>query len=735
MNVPRHVVVLAAVLLAANTSSAQNTQRKRADSLVTAALAVARAGDTTEAIKLLDKARKTDDKNATAAYQYGLLLAHTTAMGFGDIITRQRAVSSLNHAIDLDGNNAWAYLELGKLRLKMPFMRLGAETSFQRALDIAKRTGDNNAIAEINFEIGQIYDRRYRTMADRHQIMGNANILNPLEAQYTPQYVEDFLRENAVAVPDAGELDGDKAEGYYRETLRLKPGHEEAAASFAAILYDRKRYREMAAVTREAVNASPNSSRIRLALGLALYRLRDYKAANVELEMAVTLMTDRERNMVASLGPIVRPAELGSYDKMDAESRAAFDNQYWKLRDPLYLTPLNEERLAFLARVSYADLFFTTPPDPVIRGALTNRGEIILRYGEPPVVATFAPDVQNKNDGESIAKVTTLWWYPESGLRFVFVGPPAMSTAIFAGDFASYAKDLAGTVPVHFDHLADDLHIDTIPVQIARFRGTNAANTRVEVHADVPTNKLTDVAGVMQMPIETGFMIFDPARNMLVDVLDTVTVKSGEQNGRIRSWDRQFKPGEYGYSIEALEPQAMRSARARGALTIGAFPAGQFALSDVLVGTALENPDVELRRREDLHMRVVPENALDPGQPLALYWESYGAKPDSNGTVHLQVEVGLTVLSVDRPPQMHVQVLGKLADLLRVSAEGERKVSFTYTRTVAAPPASDDRILHALTVELGGAIPAEYELDIAVTDLETGKTAHTSHALRVRRPQ
>lgn len=733
--VPRHIFAVLVALFAAGTASAQSASQQRADSLLRAARATAKAGDTAQAIKLLERATKSDEKNAEAHYLHGVFMSRTTSMGFKDLWRRNSAVASLQKAIDLDTKNAWAFLELGMLRLKMPGMRIAAEQSFQKALAVAITSKDPAAIAQINYEIGQIYDRRYRTSADRRMIVGDAQVLNPLEVLYTPGYVETFLKENALALPESGEIDAARAEVYYRESLKAKPGHEDASVGLAAILYAHQRYAEMAAVAREAVNADSTGARSHMALGLALIKLHDNSRANAILEQAVALLSDRERRIVASLSPIVRPNEAKDYNKLDGPSREAFDRQYWLFNDPLYMTTLNEQRLAYMGRVAYADLFFTTPPDPVVRGALTDRGGIVLRYGEPPVIATFPPDVQFKNNGQSLAKVTTLWWYPESGLKFVFIGPPAMSTALFAEDYAAYAKDLAASVPVRYEHLADELKIDTIPLQIARFRGDNPWNTRVEVHAAVPTNKLAAASGVVAMPIETGFMIFDQMRNMLVDAHDTVKVRTDDTQGRLRSWDRQFRPGEYGYSVEALEPQANRAARARGALQIVAFPAATFALSDVLVGTNLINAGEDLRRRADLKMKVLPDVTLDPGQQLGLFWESYGAKPSRDGAVRMRIEIALTVLAVDRAPVLHIRALGAIADKLGVSAEGERKVSLSYERTVAAPSAADDRVLHAIAVEMTGAPPAEYLLEITVTDLETGKTARTSHALHLRRSQ
>jgi hypothetical protein len=330
-----------------------------------------------------------------------------------------------------------------------------------------------------------------------------------------------------------------------------------------------------------------------------------------------------------------------------------------------------------------------------------------------------------------MAQMTTLWWYPEILLKFVFTGPPAFSNARFAGDFQNYANDLRAEQPVRYDNLVDDLKVDTVPLQIARFRGNNPQNTRVEFHAAVPVHTLAKVAGVESVPIETGLWILDAARRPEVDARDTVRVMASTTAPAIRSWARQFRPGEYAYRVEALEAQSNRAARAGGALSIGSFDAGSFTMSDVLLGTALKTPNV--RRRDELDMTVLPDHTLDPGQTLGLYWESYGAQ-SRDGGIAVQVELSVTVLQLNRPNIAHIRAMGALADRLGVSQEGTSRVTMKWTHMAPVVVTGDDRQYHVMELDLGDAPPARYQLELKLTDLVSGKTTHTAHVFNIRRP-
>jgi hypothetical protein len=261
-------------------------------------------------------------------------------------------------------------------------------------------------------------------------------------------------------------------------------------------------------------------------------------------------------------------------------------------------------------------------------------------------------------------------------------------------------------------------------------------NTRVEMYAAVPMAKLAAGSGLVNAPIETAFMIMDGGRRRQVDQRDTAIVAGDTvKPARVRAWGRQFRPGEYAYRLEALEPQAMRGARATGSFSISSFPTGVFSSSDILIGTGMSDPPAEPKRRDDVNISVSPDNSIPVGQTLALYWESYGAKPSAEGSVRLKIDIRLNVLNVERAPMLHAKILGAFADRLGVSAKGDDAANVSYTRVSPAPASSDDRLLHALNIQIDDAPAAEYLLELTMTDLESGQVTKMSRKLRLRRAQ
>src|SRR6185503_7466814 len=103
------------------------------------------------------------------------------------------------------------------------------------------------------------------------------------------------------------------------------------------------------------------------------------------------------------------------------------------------------------------------------------------------------------------------------------------------------------------------------------------------------------------------------------------------------------------------------------------------------------DPPSEPKRRDDVDISVSPDNSIVAGQTLALYWESYGAKPSADGTVRLKIDLRLNVLDLERAPVLHAKIIGGLADRLGLSSKGDDAVIVSYNRTSPAPASSDDR--------------------------------------------
>ena len=734
---------LAVLAIARGEASAQSAVNTRADSMIVSALERARSGDTTAAVRTLKRATKVAPKHAPAHYHLGVMLSRGTQLGVSDLLQRREAWQRISRALDLDHNNPFYLLELGRIRLKTPLLRIDAERLFGRALKAAEERKDPKVLADVLWELGQIDERRYQSVANRHMFTGPSPAFDAAVAMNDWHYTPDFLAQQARAVPDAGELDFRKAEYRYRGALAAWPGHACAAHGLMGLLYERGRHEEMVRLATELRAAQGSEPRLWFSLGLALHRLDRDREAEQAFYTALARSTPEDRTSILDLQDVLRPKDADEYKRLTDAERLQVDSTFWALADPVKLTGVNEARVEFLSRIAYSDLRFSAAEFGSI-GWKTDRGTVVLRYGEPPVVATFAPVSSGVtdaygNDSDAVGRVTTVWWYPSTKLRFVFVGPPAMNSARFAAEFRSYAADARFVTPLRFDNIERLTHVDSVSMQVVRFRPVASAQgaragAEVLFFADLPTSRMLKPLDLAQSSIETGLFVSDPRRRDVVARRDTSLVRvAGDDAVSARTWSQHLAPGGYVYRVEAREPGSGRSARAQSPLSIDPFPPTTLTMSDLLVASGLtaKAGSSSIRSYNDILVRPNASMTFRRGDTLHVYWENYGITPDAERNGKIRVNLALRADKLDRGQALHARVLGGISDAVGLSAEGENQVALQFDRTVAVD--AEDRVANHLALDLGSVPFASYTLELTVTDLTSGRKVVQQRVITVPR--
>jgi GWxTD domain-containing protein len=699
-----------------------------ADSLIAAAERLTSAGDTSAALKVLAAATRAAPGYARAYYARGALLTRTASLGFGDMLQRREAKKMVMHALELDADNPLYLIELGRLKLKTPLLRVEAERMFRRAEHEAIARGDPLIIAEVEWELGLIHERRYQTAEDRRLVAGSGGVdqFDADQAVNDWRYTAQFLNTQTSPIEEKGEIDRRLAEQHYRSALAAAPAHEGAFDGLAALLYGDGRFEEMARLAGDAGRARPKAARPRLVLGLADHRLGRDAEAERAFDVGLALLPAATRADMTDLAQILPTREGAGYRSLDATSRSEFDRVFWLVADPLQLTPENEARVEFLARVTWATLRFSSDEFSP-QGWRTDRGQIMVRYGEPPVRATFAPEIGLT--AAVVGRVTTVWYYPDAKQTFVFYGPPAMNTASFAGDFFALAEDAQITQPSRFNNLPS-LRVDSIPVQVTRFRGDSAGRVDVFVAADVPARQLMEGSDLAHASREDAFTVTTIDGRHSLTVLDTVSVRMSGPAVYTRSWQRELPAGNYAYRVETRVASSGRGARARAELVLVPFTAGQFASSDLLVARRLE-PRAGVVPHGLADFAVAPDASLSYGRndTLNVYWETYGVRPDSSGVGRLRIELTLRLDEINRGRNVIVRAFGGVLDASGLSAEGDSRTSLRFDRAV--PVGTGDRAPSYLSLDLRGAPPGAYTLLVRTTDLVSGRSVEKQRHLTI----
>ncbi|MDZ7332880.1 MAG: GWxTD domain-containing protein [candidate division KSB1 bacterium] len=100
------------------------------------------------------------------------------------------------------------------------------------------------------------------------------------------------------------------------------------------------------------------------------------------------------------------------FKKLDLAGKREFLKNFWKSRDPIPATPINERKEEYFRLLEYANANFSVGNKP---GWKTDQGRVLLVYGQPDEVERFPSD--------SDTKAYQIWHYYsiEGGVIFVFV--------------------------------------------------------------------------------------------------------------------------------------------------------------------------------------------------------------------------------------------------------------------------------------------------------------------------
>lgn len=704
---------------AAQISRARDELRRGIDAYV--------RGDTAGALVLFDRAIELDPQLAEAHFQRGQLLARRSSSKALDFEDRKLAQESLETAIRYDPDNPMYMLELGKLMLKQQ-IRLDAERVLNRALDAAGRA-DAATLAEVHFQLGLMRETQWLRFSMRHNLPFNIARLDADLAADDARYVWNLL-DRSHHIADGGADDRERMLHHFRTAIRANPAHVGANAHLLAYLYDEGLIDEYLAVARQFVRAASSSPEAYLALGLGLHRAGKVDEASGAFELALTLMEPDVRADFENITRIMTKDAEEAYSGLSREQQAEFRDRFWSKADPLFLTPANEYRIEYMARMAYADMRFGLS-EYGIRGWETDRGLIYVRYGEPLRKATFSPTSTASTDFDAAGRITTVWSYGVRGPVFVFRQNPGYRRATFAGDFRFYAEDYRSIQPTSLSAPSLPERYD-LPVQVARFRGAGGAMD-VEVHSLVPLDRLGEKAGVADGEVELGLFVQDDAAAELQRETRTEHVAFRGDSAalaRLESW-RITLPAKRQYlvGVEAREPLTWHAAVGRVTIDGKEFPAGTLGVSDMLLAYDVEPLTADAAARHEFRIAPNPAMRYRADEPVALYFEIYNLLPDSDQFASYEVELVVSVEEIERKGPAIAKIIGDLADKWGLTREGTDAVQLRFRKE--AHVLARDMIPEFFKIQFPDAPPGRYGLKLTVRDRNANRTATTERVFWV----
>jgi len=708
------LVVLALSLLPASVSGAQT------------------APDSATMLRQLDEAVRANPDDHAAWYRRGMLawaiaraqrrVADVEPATGPSLL--QVAESSLQRAAKLDEDEPRYLIELGRFRWSSTasMTRRRAGGMYERALSMARKQHDSTAMAEALAALGVIAWRRYEGVADRHiysAIFKDPDGEGLIDDERAIAYFVENASKLTASKHWSGQREYDVAWKLFDQALAADPSNRRARAGRYTMLVDRQRWEEARHEAMLHLRSAPRDPLSWLTRGLAAHQLRAEDEATVAFDSALAWLPPHERERLDALGRVLSPRDGREHAKLPASERMMSERLYWLMSDPLWLTRANEHRLEYLSRVTAAELRWSVEEFD-LRGADTDRGDLLVRYGPPPAVISFPPDPDLTQE----MRIRLLWWYTE-GVAFIFRMIPGYGVANIHADYERYVRALRDTIPVSWANLGVERAIDTIPLQAVRFRGAGDS-TDVLVMADIPADSLVRGLDLARVALQVGLNIFNwraerIARDSIREVIDVAHAEVVTT----RAWRKRLPPGVYLYRVEALQPDALRGARATSRLELVASDG--FGMSDVLAARMIE-PKAGAALSRWSEFRVLPmTGVLRRTEPLALLWETYALAADSGVS---RYRVSITIEQRGRPgalARLGAAIIGGVRSAVGRSSRGDGRVTLTYDRDVPAGPVA----LDYLTVDASGLARGQYTVTVDVEDLLGKRRVARSSSLMI----
>lgn len=755
---PRRTLPLVAVTLAALVAAAcsSGTARRTAVAPTPWRPAVAAhlaQGDTAAALALLDSVAWRRPRDPSAIHALGMIAwdavrpVKTTTVGASqaDIRLLRTADSSLRWAARSAPDSARFALDLGRWMLygNMVQLRVQAGGWIDKAAEAARRMGDSLALADALDEQGMLIWRSHENVARRRLVQSG----RPM-ALGDPRRMGEFIENGTVEVtPIPGLDEAGEAIRHFREALAAAPWRRGPARHLAMALAEWERWEELARFAGEWTRARPDEPLAWASAGLAAQRTGRTRDAERAFDSTLARLSPAERARWTRLSRLTTAPDSVKHAGLAPEARQALEQGFWGLADPVTLTPEHEIRTEFLARVAFAELRWTSE-DFDRPGADTDRGDILVRYGPPPVRFTL-------NQGGVVSQ--HVWWYPATRIGFVFDATVGYGTAAIAFDQRNFAEQARHLAPSRWDNVPVIATLDSVQVQTARFRAGGAAlddSTDLVVFAELPIERMAKGIDVATGTVETRFVATDARGRTVADERSSEVVRFARPDAASkRAFRTRLAPGEHAVRVEAWQETAGKAARAIAALRAEpARGAGTRALatSDLLVADRVVPRDsASATRWTDL--RLVPNvGTLRLGQPFGIAWETYDLAA-RDGQARYEVTLELVLVEIDRSflpradmtqaelasarvKHLAARVLGGIGDVVGTTAEGDARIALRYTRARGGAGAGGATLpvaLDWLSLELGDAPRGRYELTVTVRDLATGERRTTSLAVRV----
>ncbi len=514
--------------------------------------------------------------------------------------------------------------------------------------------------------------------------------------------------------------DFNEAEKYYQTVLQIDSTNYDANLKLA-LLYEKIGEPEKGIpLLNRLVIVNKNDKDVHLCLGLLKYKTQKIRESYEEYKTALNMMNEEERLDFTfnSVKFLIEPAFENIVANFSDYELRQFINAYWKFFDPLYMTDYNERMLEHYSRVAFAQLHFSLPRlgKP---GWKTDRGEAVLRYGEPLNFMRIRPSMESTG----VNVKTEVWNYNEMTLGFTdmassgnyqFSAPDAPKSKLhtqFAGDTQFFIENLRRVKHTFYDPKFEGPKFD-VEYSFVQFKNYEKRNhTDLYVNYNLATPDSLFGKNISTIKYNTGLFFFDKNYEEQFRNLSSFEIKKGDGE-MLTKTHHTIARSDSGYaSFEIIREHDKGTFANRTNLKIKKFNQQRLDISDVLLanysGTDASKGAVFVRR--GISINPNPSDEFTKDEPLFIYYEVYNLKKDAEGLTNFEQKISIREYE-EKPSSDLENAAAAVIKFLGIGRNEEITLTSKY-KTLETDPQI------YLQLDLSKYEPGKYEIIVSIKDI------------------
>lgn len=555
------------------------------------------------------------------------------------------------------------------------------------------------------------------------------------------EYHNSYMKyeDASLSYNDYAYKDFMKAEGFFKKAIRSDPTRTDSYLHLSHLYSEAGKYEPGIPLLKEVVQIDPQNKNAFLFMGYLYYKTLSFDSSQAAYKKAFGLMTEDERKAFEDSTSFI----LMNSGENKADIPDSSVNKFWDQKDPLYLTKYNERLLEHYSRVAYSNLMFSVAKQNVT-GWKSDRGEIMLRYGEPENRFRLRPYINAGGRTQMMLK-TDVWVYKNKSFGFTddyWTNNFRFSTPTLNGRYYSqfgpdtYAdmQSLRRIDPEEYEPKFKG-PVFTIPYAVAQFKNLDNdedTSTQLYVNYALDISKDYEYMNRYNVQHQSGLFLFDSSNKQIGQKVDEFTYLgkdnvlkfSSAEKFWINSLETETGQDSVSLAFEVIRKRDGGVSTNHFKLLVKDYNKKDLEMSNIVLAAAVDkdSPGKYALTRDNIGILPNPTGTFTRSTPIYLYYEAYNLRQDKDKKTNFEQRITLKRVNDN---SFIENVFSSLAGLFGSGSNDEVTLTTDYQSFNKNTPVY-------LQLDMNGYQPGDYIITVTIEDKVADKETSSNTLLKWR---